>query len=153
MLSTLRKIVVLALLAGSVCDNTIPSILEDQLMLFSCININISRKASSILVALFHVVNLIEYVVNLSLILVYTPYLLIGVVLRFDATIDFILVNFDQLIAILVKLLDICDCRIHKGFNGPIHMQYSTKSAKIHNHCLKLSIFIYFNNQASVAQL
>ncbi len=91
-------------------------------MLFSSIHIDISCKAASIFVSFFQTFKLVNDIAVLSLILVFTPNLQIGIVFGIYTAVSLILVDFYEFSAIFIEFFNIFDYRVHVGLNGPIDM-------------------------------
>lgn len=109
-------------------------------------NENIDRlcETASVLIGFFKLFSSIQDIVFFSLVLVDSPDLNVWIVLRLNSAIRVVLVDEDQLSAVLVELFDLFKRRIDRCLQGPIYVHHSTEPTQFHNRfgqiCLRFNV-------------
>lgn len=122
----LGEVEILALLVGGEGDDAITTMPQGWCVFFAYVDVDVPRETGSMLVTLLESLSPFNYILYADVVFSLVPGRKPREVLRFHSTISVILVDLDEIIALLIVILDIFKRRIEEAFLRPIDMHYSS---------------------------
>lgn len=130
----------MAFFIGGESDHAVATMPQGRRVLFADVDIDVPRKTGTMLVTLLEPFCPVDDVLNADIVFSLVPGRKAREVLRLYSAISVVLVDPDEIVALLIVTLHVFERRIEEAFLRPIDVQHSSVFAQLHRPLRKLAL-------------